>query len=150
MKIESKHGSAKPAYAAVATMIAATTLVSGCGLQYAGGLTETTPYSSEVELDGDVTCATEETIALPSRDYFERVSTEYTLSDIIREIGEYDRMNDTDEVRYEWDIGDDKTAVVYFDSEDKVKTVMIISNDTPEILYVRNKVSESSAEESTT
>ena len=59
-------------------------------------------------------------------------------------------MNDTDEVRYEWDIGDDKTAVVYFDSEDKVKTVMIISNDTPEILYVRNKVSESSAEESTT
>ncbi len=143
MKIESKHGSAKPAYAAVATMLAATTLVSGCGLQYAGGL-------SEVELDGDVTCATEETIALPSRDYFERVSTEYTLSDIIREIGEYDRMNDTDEVRYEWDIGDDKTAVVYFDSEDKVKTVMIISNDTPEILYVRNKVSESSAEESTT
>ena len=57
MKIESKHGSAKPAYAAVATMLAATTLVSGCGLQYAGGLTETTPYSSEVELDGDVTWA---------------------------------------------------------------------------------------------
>ena len=58
MKIESKHGSSKPAYAAVATMLAATTLVSGCGLQYAGGLTETTPYSSEVELDGDKLRAT--------------------------------------------------------------------------------------------
>lgn len=138
MKIESKHGTKKPEYAAaVATMLAATTLVSGCGLQYSGGMTESTPYSSEVELDGDVVCPTDETIALPSREYFENVNKDYTIDNFVTEIGYYEDQYGNGIFQYEWSIGNDEKAVLYFDASQKLSLITIVSKSQEKVIYDR-------------
>lgn len=62
MKIEQKHGSVKPVYAAGVSLLAAATLLGGCdnGLQYSGDMVvstgdgTTTTTTEEVMIDGDV------------------------------------------------------------------------------------------------
>ena len=138
MKIESKHGTKKPEYAAaVATMLAATTLVSGCGLQYSGGLTESTPYSSEVELDGDVVCPTDETIALPSREYFEKLNKDYTIDNIIGEIGYYNDEYGHGITQYEWNLENGEKAILYFDGDRKLSLISIVADNSEKIIYDR-------------
>lgn len=138
MKIESKHGTKKPSYAAVATMLAATTLVTGCGVQYAGGLTESTPYSSELQYEGEPTEYTPETIAVPSREYFENVERNYSVDDIIREIGGYDEWDASkNPVGFIWHLENGQKAVVHNGKDNELDSIIITSGSTEEIIYIR-------------
>ena len=138
MKIESKHGTKKPEYAAaVATMLAATTLVSGCGLQYSGGLTESTPYS-DLQLEGEPTEYTPETIARPSLEYFENVDKNYSIDDIVREIGGYDEWDGSHSpVGFIWHLGNDEKAVLHSGKDNILDSIIITSGKTEEIVYIR-------------
>ena len=138
MKIESKHGTKKPEYAAaVATMLAATTLVSGCGLQYSGGMTESTPYST-LQLEGEPTEYTPETIAMPSREYFENVDRNYSIDDIVREIGGYDEWDGSQSpVGFIWHLGNDEKALLHSGKGNVLDTIIIVSGKSEEIIYIR-------------
>lgn len=68
MKIEQKHGSGKPAYAAGVSLLAAATLLGGCDniIQYNGDMVvatgdSTTTTTEEVMIDGDVVEFTDDT-----------------------------------------------------------------------------------------
>ena len=135
MKIESKHGTGKPAYAAAATLLAATTLVTGCG----GGLTETTPYSSELQYEGEPTEYTPETIAVPSREYFENVDKTYSVDDIIREIGGYDEWDGSrSPVGFIWHLENGQKAVVHNGKGHVLDSIIITSGNSEELLYIRH------------
>ena len=138
MKIESKHGTRKPAYTAAATLLAATTLVTGCGLQYEGNLTEYTPYS-ELQYEGDLTEYTPETIALPSRRYFENVDKSYTRDDIVREIGGYDEWDGSQSpVGFIWQLENNEKAKLHFGKNSLLDAIIITSNGSEKVLYVRH------------
>lgn len=83
MKIEQKHNSKIPAYAAGAALVASTVLMTSC--QIAGEITSTT---AQPQIDGDVAIVSE-TFMPVTREYLTNVSRNYTLDDLQIEFGSY-------------------------------------------------------------
>lgn len=146
MKIESKHGMKKPAYTAVAAMMAASALISGCGVQLEGEAqpapttTLTTPSTDIVELAGEDTLPPDETERyLPvTREYFEDINEDYKRHNFEHEIGPYDYLSGSGVPHYVWRMEDGSEAYLYFSgSDEKICRITIVEDGVETLVYNR-------------
>ncbi|PWJ68416.1 hypothetical protein B0O40_2718 [Ruminococcaceae bacterium R-25] len=117
MKIEQKHNSNVPAYAAAAALVASTVLMTSC--QIAGEITSTT---AEPQIDGDVAIVSE-TFMPVTREYLTNVSRNYTLDDLQIELGSYQSY--TDGKYYSWNMEDGSIARFMFGEDGKISKIYI-------------------------
>ena len=117
MKIEQKHNSKIPAYAAGAALVASTVLMTSC--QIAGEITSTT---AEPQIDGDVAIVSE-TFMPVTREYLTNVSRNYTLDDLQIELGSYQSY--TDGKYYSWNMEDGSIARFMFGEDGKISKIYI-------------------------
>ena len=121
MKIEQKHNSKIPAYAAGAALVASTVLMTSCRL--AGEATSTT--TPEPQIDGDVVMVTEvsETCMPVTRKYLENVSKNYTLEELQSELGSYHSY--TNGKYYSWTMDDGSSAQFSFGEDGRISSIYI-------------------------
>ena len=126
MKIEQKHNSKIPSYAAGAALVASTVLMTSCAI--VGELTTTT--TEEPQIDGDVVMVTE-SYNQARREYFEHLNEYYTLEVVEGDIGPYARSN---RGYFEWDLDDGSIATLNF-GEDGSLSKIIIHGDKKELIF---------------
>lgn len=135
MKIEQKHNSKVPAYAAGAAIVASTVLMTGC--QIAGDAKPTT----EPQIDGDVVMVTEvsETCTPVTREYLMNVSKNYKLEDLQCELGCYHSY--INGKYYTWNMEDGSSAQFTFGEDGRISRIYI-DGDKKELIYSREDNAE--------
>ena len=140
MKIEQKHNSKIPAYAAGAALVASTVLMTSCGI--VGELTTTT--TEEPQIDGDVVMVTEESVTetatrMPvTREYLENVNRDYTLAELQSEIGLFQSTNGK---YYAWNMRYDSKAMFSFGEDGRISSICI-DGDKKVFIYDREYSAE--------
>lgn len=136
MKIEQKHNSKIPAYAAGAALVASTVLMTSCAI--VGEITTTT--TEEPQIDGDVVMVTEvsETCMPVTREYLENVNRDYTLAELQSEIGLF---QSTKGKYYAWNMRYDSKAMFTFGEDGKISSICI-DGDKKVFIYDREYSAE--------
>ena len=136
MKIEQKHNSKIPAYAAGAALVASTVLMTSCAI--VGEITTTT--TEEPQIDGDVVMVTEvsETCMPVTREYLENVNRDYTLAELQSEIGLF---QSTKGKYYAWNMRYDSKAMFSFGEDGRISRIYI-DGDKKVFIYDREYSAE--------
>ena len=137
MKIEQKHNSKVPAYAAGAAIVASTMLLTSCAI--VGEITSTT--TEEPQIDGDVVMVTEvsETCTPVTREYLMNVSKNYKLEDLQCELGCYHSY--INGKYYTWNMEDGSSAQFAFGEDGRISRIYI-DGDKKELIYSREDNAE--------